>query len=198
MDNKKKLIDDIYVDFEYDQGTMKNRKVLYPILKAAWNTKGYKKLCKLEGDTLTLKGKRYTTKNIGDLSTELNGFHVSSKSDEETYTFFWELNPFSNFHPSPFTINNTTYKTSKHFIQSEKARHFGDSVMEMSIIECDTALEAKRFGHMIKKPKEVRNLDEIAKDMCFPGIEAKFEQNEPLMILLQSTSNQSKTPTPHQ
>ena len=177
---------------------MKNRKVLYPILKAAWNTKGYKKLCKLEGDTLTLKGKHYTTKNIGDLSTELNGFHVSSKSDQETYTFFGELNPFSNFHPSPFTINNITYKTSKHFIQSEKARHYGDSVMEMSIIGCDTALEAKRFGHMIKKPKEVRNWDEIAKDMCFPGIEAKFEQNEPLMILLQSTSNQSKTPNPHQ
>ena len=35
MDNKKKLQDGIYVDYDYDQETLKNRKILFPILKAA-------------------------------------------------------------------------------------------------------------------------------------------------------------------
>ena len=87
MENKKKLRDGIYVDHEYDQETLKNRKILYPILKAARKHKDYQNLCKLEGDTLTIKGKRYTVNSIGDLPTELNGFHVSSKRDDKTYAF---------------------------------------------------------------------------------------------------------------
>ena len=112
MDNKKKLKDGIFVDYDYDQETLKNRKILYPILKAARKQKEYENLCKLEGDTLTLKGKHYTVNSISELPTDLNGFHVSSKSDNKTYAFFDELNPFSNFHPSPFTVDNTQYKTS--------------------------------------------------------------------------------------
>ena len=110
MENKKKLGEGIYVDYEYDQETIKNRKLLYPILKAARNLDGYKGMCKLKRDVLTLKGKRFTVRNISELPSELSGFHVSSKSDDDTYTFFGELNPFSNFHPSLFCLNNITYK----------------------------------------------------------------------------------------
>ena len=94
MENKKKLSEGIFVDYEYDHETIKNRKLLYPILKAARNTDGYKGLCKLERDVLTLKMKRYTMNNIGDLPPELSGFHVSSKSNDDTYAFFGELNLF--------------------------------------------------------------------------------------------------------
>ena len=120
MDNKKKLGEGVFVDYEYDQETIRNRKLLYPILRAARNTKGYKGMCKLERDVLTLKGKRYTVRNISELPSELSGFHVSSKSNEDTYAFFGELNLFSNFHPSPLKLNNITYNTSEHYIQSKK------------------------------------------------------------------------------
>ena len=191
MDNKKKLKDGIYVDYDYDQVTLKNRKILYPILKAARKHKDYENLCKLEGDTLTIKGKRYTVDTISELPIELNGFHVSSKSDNKTYAFFGELNPFSNFHPSPFTVDNTLYKTSEHYIQSEKAKHYGDEQMAIKIISSESALEAKRLGHKIKKPKEVKDWHEIAKEMCLPGIKAKSQQNPPLLLLLQSTDKQT-------
>ena len=191
MDNKKKLKDGIYVDYDYDQETLKNRKILFPILKAARKHKDYENLCKLEGDILTIKGKCYTVNTISELPLELNGFHVSSKSDNQTYAFFGELNPFSNFHPSPFTIDNTLYKTSEHFIQSEKAKHYGDEQMAAKIIITESALEAKRMGHKLKKPKEVKDWSEIAKEMCLPGIKAKFHQNLPLLLLLQSTDNQT-------
>ena len=197
MDNKKQLKDGVSVDYDYDHETLKNRKILYPILKAAQKHKDYKNLCKLEGDTLTLKGKRYTVNSISELPTDLNGFHVSSKSDNKTYAFFGELNPFSNFHPSPFTVDNTQYKTSEHFIQSEKAKHYGDEHMANKIISADSALDAKRLGHKLKKPKEVREWSEIAKEMCHPGIKAKFHQNTPLLLLLQSTEKQTLVEASH-
>ena len=86
----------------------------------------------MEGDVLTLKGKKCTTKNIGKLPAELNGFHMSSKWNNNTYDFFGELNPFSNFHPSPFTVGEITYKTSEHYIPAEKARHYFDTLNSTS------------------------------------------------------------------
>ena len=191
VENKKKLGEGIYVDYEYDQETIKNRKLLYPILKAARNLDGYKGMCKLKRDVLTLKGKRFTVRNISELPSELSGFHVSSKSDDDTYTFFGELNPFSNFHPSPFCLNNITYKTSEHFIQSEKAKHYGDSNTEIAILSCETSLEAKRMGSQITKPKETTEWKEVAKEICAPGIMEKFRQNTNLLLLLLSTNNQT-------
>ena len=197
MDNKKQLKDGVYVDYDYDHETLKNRKILYPILKAARKHKDYKNLCKLEGDTLTLKGKRYTVNSISELPSDLNGFHVSSKSDNKTYAFFGELNPFSNFHPSPFTVNNIEYKTSEHFIQSEKAKHYGDDHLAKKIISAESALDAKRLGYKLKKPKEVREWNEIAKEMCYPEIKAKFHQNTALLLLLQSTEKQTLVEASH-
>ena len=197
MDNKKKLGEGIFVDYEYDQETIRNRKLLYPILKAARNTEGYKGMCKLERDVLTLKGKRYTVRNISELPSELSGFHVSSKSDEDTYAFFGELNPFSNFHPSPFSLNNITYNTSEHFIQSEKAKHYGDTKMELAILSCNTALEAKKMGHQITKSKNSIEWKEVAKEICAPGIREKFQQNTNLMLLLLSTNHQTLVEASH-
>ena len=185
MDNKTKLKDGIFVDYDYHHETLKNRKILYPILKAARKHKDYENLCKLEGDTLTLKGKHYTVNTIGDLPADLNGFRVSSKSDDKTYAFFGELNPFSNFHPSPFIVDNIRYKTSEHYIQSEKAKHYGDEQLANIIISTDRALDAKRLGHKVKKPKEVMEWSEIAKKMCYPRIKAKFchtMKNEGMVI----------------
>ena len=56
--------------------------------------------------------------------------------------FFGKLNPFSNFQPSPFTIGEITYKTSEHYIQAEKTRHYGDTLPELNILNSETALDA--------------------------------------------------------
>ena len=106
---------------------------------------------------------------------------MSSKSDDDTYTF----------HPSPFSVNNITYKTSEHFIQSEKAKHYGDTKSELAILSCETALDARRLGHNITKPKEATEWNSVAKDVCATGIQEKFHQNNNLLLLLLSTNNQT-------
>ena len=122
---------------------------------------------------------------------------MSSKSDEDTYAFFGELNLFSNFHPSPFKLNNITYNTSEHFIQSEKAKHYGDTNMELAILSCETALEAKKMDHQIIKSKDTMEWKEVAKEICAPGIREKFQQNTNLMLLLLSTNHQTLVEASH-
>ena len=80
----------------------RERKLLRVILKAAKRNKDYEGKYRMEGNALWLKRKKYTLRNLHELPAELNGFEVSSKKDADTYAFFGELNPLSNFHPSQF------------------------------------------------------------------------------------------------
>ena len=63
--------------------------------------------------------------------------------------------------------------------------------MANKIISADSALDAKRLGHELKEPKEIKEWSEIAKEMCYPGIKAKFHQNTLLLLLLQSKDKQT-------
>ena len=105
--------------------------------------------------------------------------------------FFGELNPFSNFHPSPFIYKDQQYASAEHFIQSEKARYYGDKNSEIEILGCDSALEAKKLGNNIKVNANIQNWNKVAKEKCIGGIEAKFTQNKNLLLLLLSTNDQT-------
>ena len=88
-------------------------------------------------------------------------------------------------------LNNQRYSTCEHFIQSEKAKHYGDSKSELAILSCKTPLEAKRLAHKISKPSNTQDWNEVAKDICSAGIREKFHQNTNLQILLISTNDQT-------
>ena len=97
-----------------------------PILKAARQHKDYQGRCKMERDTLVLRGKRYTINMIDQLPNSLSTVNVTSKSNESTFGYFGKLNPLSNFHPSPFIMYNQEYHCSEQFIQEAKAKYFND------------------------------------------------------------------------
>ena len=73
----------------------------------------------MEGPKLVIKGRNYTTKNLYQLPEEINGFKATSKTEGDVLGFFGELNPFSNFHPAPFTINGQKYHSSEQCIQHQ-------------------------------------------------------------------------------
>ena len=187
--NKNKMKKGIYIDREYSVETERERKLLRVIMRAAKNHKDYEGKYKLEGNTLRLKGKRYTLKNLHELPPELNGFEVSSKKDENVFAFFGELNPLSNFHKSPFEIDGVHYHSSEQFIQQQKAMYHGEHALAKEILSCKTVLEAKYIAKKIPATNNVSQWDQNAKEICLPGITAKFQQNRELMILLQSTGD---------
>ena len=113
---KKHLPKGIYVDREYTEETERSRKLLRLILKLAKGKEEYSGKCKIEEDILVIHGKKYTTKNLHKLPSDINRFKASSKESDTVLAFFGELNPFSNFNISPFTLEGQNYHSSEQFI----------------------------------------------------------------------------------
>ena len=88
MENKSQLPGGVYADREYNQETERKRKLLRPILKAARQHKDFQGRCKMDRDTLVLRGKRYTVNTIDQLPNSLSTVNVTSKSNETTFGYF--------------------------------------------------------------------------------------------------------------
>ena len=186
--NKKMLPAGIFVDKEYSTETTKNRRILRPYFNAARKSTEFFKKCRMEEDVLILNGTRYTVCNLHELPEQLNGFHVNSRSDPQTYAYFGENNPFSNFHACEFTINGRTYINTEQYIQSEKAKHFKDSTTIQQILSAKSGLDCKRLSKNIKNYRHDEWI-RVAKGLSEPGIIAKFNQNPQLIELLMKTDD---------
>ena len=142
----------------------------------------------MEGDQLVLNGRRYTTRDITSLPTELNGYSVTSKTTVDSVGFFGELNPFSNFHECQFEINGKTYHSSEQYIQQAKANFFGDRETAARIMSCNNALACKMESRNISYgSRDPLSWKIVAKERCKPGVKAKFDQNRGLMNILLNT-----------
>ena len=186
--NRMNLPQGVYVDRHYSEETERDRRKLRPFLKAARTHEKFKGKCKMDKDKLIIRGKEYNVTNLHSLPAEINGFKVSSRVSEEfqTFRFFGELNPFSNFHPSPFHIDRVTYKNSEQYIQHQKCRVFNDRMSEDLVLKAEIALECKNIA------RDITNFDrekwkQVAKATCLLGVLAKFEQNPHITTLLTST-----------
>ena len=138
------------------------------------------KFCKLEGDKLVINRTKYGIEDLGKLPPNLSAYLVAKKSDSETIVFHGELSPYSNFHPSPFTINNKKFHSAEQWIQYQKCLLSGDSYTANLILKCDDPLEAKRLNYR-KKGFDPDRWRDDGFELCFADIEEKFTQNHLLL-----------------
>jgi len=114
------------------------------------------------------------------------------------FLFFWghtnktgqPVGPFifSQWYPSPFTVDSITYSTAEHWMMTEKARLFGDAEIAERVIGAKTPKEAKELG------RAVRGFDVAAwEQSCFSivreGNRHKFIQNAGYKEYLLGTGN---------
>ena len=92
----------------------------------------------------------------------------------------------SNFHTSPFTLDRQHYQTAEQFIQHKKALHFNDYKVSQQILNTNDPFEAKTLSQNIQN-YDKNSWKAVAKDISYPGIPAKFEQNKLLKQFLDST-----------
>ncbi|WP_258100122.1 NADAR family protein [Marinoscillum pacificum] len=81
------------------------------------------------------------------------------KGDSMKYLFFWGHTPkpnqdygswcFSQWFVSPFEVNGITYKTTEHWMMSQKALLFDDHEIHQKIIACEKPGEAKDLGRQV-------------------------------------------------
>ena len=129
--------------------------------------------------------------NLHQLPEELNCFKVTSKEDEHCLGFFGGLNPLSNFHTASFTIGEIEYISSEQFIQAKKAEFFKDRNAYDRIMGSATSLECKKNSRLIRGFNRSR-WEGVAKQVCYPGIKAKFQQNTDLLNMLLYKTGQKK------
>jgi len=108
--------------------------------------------------------------------------------DGEPLYFYRTAHPFSNFHPSVFTVDGQTFQTAEQYIMYRKAMTFGDEASAEQILAARDPGECKKFGRHVRPYDDavwsaVR--DDVAFDACFH----KFAQNPPLRDVLLSTGD---------
>ena len=190
LKNKKLLSKGIFVDKCYSVETERERKRLRPILSAARRLEEYRGKCKLEGTELIIRGKKYSLNNLSELPQNLNPEVVSSRQDASHYGFFGEFNPLSNFHPAVFTCNGTKYNHTEQFIQATKASFANDTESLDAILSTTSALKCKELGRTIKNCN-VHDWNSKAKELCYPGLLCKFQQNPGLAAFLKNTGDKT-------
>ena len=176
LENRFDLGQAIYIDREYPTDIERKRKILLPVLRAAKRSSEFKKYSRLEDDKIILKGRAYSVNTLNQLPDEVNIFKVTKRENENTVGFFGEINPLSNFYPSTFVYNGIHYISSEQFIQSSKAKYFGDLDTYNLIMGCATSLECKNLSCQIRNVN-MDKWDNVAGNICHPGIRAKFLQN---------------------
>ena len=72
------------------------------------------------GDKLLINGVKYGLDVIHRLPMGLEAYRAAEKSDNDTIAFHGELSPLSNFHHSPFTIDNHIFHSTDQWIQYQK------------------------------------------------------------------------------
>lgn len=76
------------------------------------------------------------------------------------WLFFWGHTPpvdgavgkhiFSQWWPSPFTVEGITYVTAEHWMMAQKALLFGDTAIHQQILDTPSPKEAKALGRLVK------------------------------------------------
>ncbi|TDC97294.1 NADAR family protein [Actinomadura sp. 7K507] len=109
------------------------------------------------------------------------------------FLFFWgHQTPgsgyLSQWWPSPFTVDGTTYATAEHYMMAGKARLFDDEETAAAIVAAAHPGQAKDLG------RRVRNFDEETwrahrTAIVTRGNEAKFAQHDEMRDYLLGTRN---------
>ncbi|MGW2227428.1 NADAR family protein [Streptomyces formicae] len=85
---------------------------------------------------------------------------VVRAGEKVKYLHFWGHAPrrdgslgascFSQWWPSPFTVDGVGYATAEHWMMAAKARLFGDAEAERAVLAARTPAEAKNAGRLVR------------------------------------------------
>jgi ribA/ribD-fused uncharacterized protein len=104
----------------------------------------------------------------------------------ERFTFFWN-GPFSQWHRSPFQLDETLYVTAEQYMMAGKARLFGDDDALARILATDEPREQKALGRRVRG-FDAERWNAVARDIVFTGNRAKFTTHRDLLQELLATA----------
>ena len=177
FNNKKTLQDGISIRDDIPSDVYEKRKELMSVFKLAKASEAYAKTTKFKGTKLKIGRTFYTQKNLHQLPPDLSPANSCSRDSSTSHVFFGKFNPLSNFYECDIVIEGQKYRSSKHFIQEQKANLFGDFDTAKLIKSSKTPREAKTHSY------NIRNFDSqlwasSASEYVETALKNKFAQNE--------------------
>ena len=158
----------IFVEDAQPELIQKRQLVLRPILRLAKKQAEYKRKCKLDNNYLII-GNKYSIETLNRLPADLAPYKVAQLSSDTCLVFHGQHTPLSNFHISPFTLDNHQFHSAEQYIQYKKACHFTDYTSAEKILQCKDPYGAKTLSCNI--PNFDKNAwKSVARDACLPGI----------------------------
>ncbi len=110
------------------------------------------------------------------------------KANHQSKFFLFFGGPFSQWYPSVFQIYGITYNCAEQWMMACKARMFGDTEAEKSIMETDQPSKQKAIGRKVKGFNQA-TWEKEARDLVKQGSRAKFDQNYELKRTLMETGD---------
>jgi ribA/ribD-fused uncharacterized protein len=107
--------------------------------------------------------------------------------EDANVVLFWG-GILSNWYICDFDLDGVKYTSAEQHMMAEKARQFDDAVSEAKIMAEQNPRQQKLYGRQIPN-FDVDVWKDVCVDRCYPGIKAKFEQNESLKQLLLATGD---------
>jgi ribA/ribD-fused uncharacterized protein len=115
--------------------------------------------------------------------------------ENEEFHFFWD-GPFSQWHPSPMTIDGGTYNCAEQYMMYIKAQIFEDEDTATKIMESQHPAQQKALGRKVKN-FDKKKWDAIARLVVYKGNMNKFQQNDELRERLMETTGTIVEASPH-
>lgn len=169
------------------------RRLLYPVLKKAKDSKQYRKSY-MKGDSLILDEKRYTVNdNLDDLPSELHPRQFGWKSNNNHIVFGGIHSSYcflSNYYQRSITHDGITHDTLEHLYQFKKAKRFGDTAAADRILCARSPSDAKYFGSRVQGFQS-EDWDNVKGDIMLELLRCKFRGGSELAGLLQKTTGKS-------
>jgi ribA/ribD-fused uncharacterized protein len=105
-----------------------------------------------------------------------------------TYHFFWKnKTPFSQWHPSTYTVDGFTYSSAEQGMMHGKAMLFGDETIAAQIMATQDTRTIKALGRQVKGYNE-ETWKKHREAIVFKNNLAKFTQNKHLCKALLNTT----------
>lgn len=139
---------------------------------------------KITGNKLIIDSETYQADEINAVSPSILHAAKRERVLKDGIAFRGDRSIFSNFFPSPFTIDDVDYANAEQYFQHEKALQCGDEKQARKIMNKSNPWYIKIAGSRVElkeewKKNRLRTL--------YNGIYAKFEQNIPLRQALLNT-----------
>jgi len=95
---------------------------------------------------------------------------------------------FSQWRPSPFTVDGATYATAEHWMMAEKARLMGDDAIRSRILDAKHPADAKKLGRQVQ-PFDNDLWQKHCLDVVIEGNIHKFGADDAMREVLLATGD---------